>query len=203
MLYFQNKPEDFQTKFKYKIDYIYNTAQVMNLLLRLSNIESEEYTSKLFNNEELGSFETRHGDRETSLMQGGIWVIAKKEILDKLDETHKYWGSEFSHVATGILESGGSSIMTTNDTFESNVLPSLPISHEKKEKLLKRELKIESYEMSETDIYCYLQEDGLSRAVDAFMEFANTNGFDISGLDDDTLFELISKKHTKKLTSNN
>lgn len=177
----------------------YNKA--FELLLELSNKESNEYILKKFYANQLGSFETRHGDSESLMVDGEIWVIGRKDILNCIDNTKPYYGEEFVRIATKLVNDGNSLAMITNHYDEYNVMP---LYYEVKGNYCKF-----SVAGLISDLRCYTYEDELGSAVDNLSNYIDVYGGNIENIPLDTLVarikelgELRAKKYYVRQNNN-
>lgn len=184
LCYLTNRNKGLDTEFEYAEHYISDYKMAMRLLLRLANENGDNFTLKRFVATSFASFETQHGDREHEQVGGNVWVIGKKIILDKVDEKEHYFGSDFSKVANDILQKGHSLVIMTDHCYENNVKPWTYDSNE----IQRTNISVSGML---SDISCYLYDDNLRNAVNKFMVFIKQNGADITGIDENQLFDIM------------
>lgn len=166
-------------------EYISDYNKAFELLLALSNKESNEYILKKFYANQLGSFETRHGDRESLMVDGEIWVIGRKDILNCIDNTKPYYGAEFVRIATKLVNDGNSLAMITNHYYENNVMPQFYD--------VKGNFRKFSVAGLISDLRCYTFEDELESAVDNLSNYIDVYGGNIENIPLDTLVARIKE----------
>lgn len=161
----------------------------MRLLLRLANSNEEKYIVKPFYSSDFLSQETKHGDRDFEITEGTTLIIGEKGVLDSIDNSKSYWGSELGKITYQLVKNGYSLIIGTNNYFDINVKPGSGLS-------TFHNINVTEFDIRccGPDLSCYLFDDELKTATEKLMKFITENGADIKGLNEDKLFEVINKQ---------
>ena len=184
-----------QSIFKGKYDYEYpdtisDCNKVFDLLLKLSNESNNKYILKKFCASDFGSFEKKHGDREFGMLDGEIWVVGKKEVLDCIDSAKPYYGSEFGILSTELVNDGHSMVMLTNHYYENNVMPYSFAINSSFHKFSVKGLM--------NDLCCYTYDDELGEAVNKLKEYIDVYGGNVDNISINTLILRIEELHNMK-----
>lgn len=154
----------------------------MNILVKLSNIGRKNYVLRKFYTSDFCFHETKHGDKEHSTAEGTVWLIGLSRILNSIEDK-VYFGSELSMRLTDIVSDGCELVVCTDHYFATNVLP------------LRYSGKLEMFQIRTTgfssDIKCYTHDGALQDAVTMFHSYIAKNSGDISGLNQDKLYEIM------------
>lgn len=154
----------------------------MNLLVKLSNIGKNNYALRKFYVTDVGSQETRHGDREHFSTRGTVWVIGLPRILNSIEDK-EYNGCTLATLLTDIVGRGCELVVCTDHYYPNNVLP------------FGYSGKLEMFQIRTTgftsDIKCYTHDGALQDAVSMFHSYIAKNSGDISGLNQDKLFDIM------------
>ena len=176
-----------------KDPFVTDSELAMRVLLRLANGKEEKYIVKPFYSSDFLSQETKHGDKDFGITEGTTLIIGEKTILESIDNSKSYWGSELGRITYQLVKDGYSLIIGTNNYFDTNVKPGSGLS------------VFDSINVTEFDIKCcgpnlscYLFDDELKTAVEKFMKFIVEYSADIKGLDEEKLFEVINKQTKTK-----
>ncbi len=161
----------------------------MRLLLRLANSNEEKYIVKPFYSSDFLSQETKHGDRDFEITEGTTLIIGEKGVLDSIDNSKSYCGSELGKITYQLVKNGYSLIIGTNNYFDINVKPGSGLS-------TFHNINVTEFDIRccGPDLSCYLFDDELKTATEKLMKFITENGADIKGLNEDKLFEVINKQ---------
>lgn len=165
-----------------RFDVVSDIELAINLLVKLSNNETQYYIFKKFYVADFTSQETKHGDREHSTARGTVWIIGLKDVVESIEDK-EYFGSELASKLTNITSNGYELIVCTDHYYKNNVLPWH--YHATLEMFKIRTAGLTS------DINCYVHDSPLMDAVTTFRSWIKQNGGNIYGLDQDKLFELI------------
>ena len=164
-------------------EYISDYNKVFELLLALSNEEKSEYAFKKFSANQLGSYETRHGDRESLVIDGEILVIGRHDILNCIDNSKPYYGAEFGKLITKIVNEGNSIVITTNYRYTNNVMP-----HFYETKGNHHQFNVAGLI---SDLCCFTFEDRLGSAVKKLNDYIDIYGGNIENISIDTIISRI------------
>lgn len=183
------------SEFEYVERFISDYKLAMRLILRLANVDRNNFILKKFFYTNSFPFERRYDGREPELTCDNVWIIGAKKVLDNIDEEKMYLGSELASITNNILKQGHSLIVVTDSYYENNVKP---WSYDCN-KFQKINIGVSNLFSS---ISCYLCDDELKIAVNKFMTFIKENGADIKGIDEEQLFNVINlgKSNPKKLS---
>ena len=165
----------------------------MRLLLRLANSNKEKYIVKPFYSSDFLPQETKHGDRDLWVAEGTTLIIGEKSVLDGIDNSKSYWGSELGKITYQLVKNGHSLVIGTNNYFDTNVKPGSGLSVFHNIDVAEFDIKCCGPKLS-----CYLFDDELKTAAEKFMKFIAENGADIKGLNEDKLFEVINGQSKTK-----
>ena len=178
----QDRLKGLKSSLEHSDEFVNDTYLAMGLILRLANTLGEQYVLKTLYTSDFCSQETKHGDKEYSKADGTIWIIGSKNIVETIKDK-MYYGSELSTELTNIVANGDELIVCTNHYFVSNVVP------------FKYSAKLEIFQIRTSgltsDIKCYVRDGALQDAVTLFRSYITNNGGDISGLNQDKLYEII------------
>lgn len=137
--------------------------KTLNLLLDFSNINGQKYDLKEYHTSQSGSFETIHGDRNYVTFGGSVWIIAKKEVLDKINEWEKrieiIEPEGFKYGITKFIENGYSMAVMTDYVYDWSILPD--DYKVKNANIIKISINNEY-----SDLCCYTHNDELEKAID-------------------------------------
>lgn len=154
----------------------------MNVLLKLSNIGKSNYALRKFYVTDVGSQETKHGDREHFSTRGTVWTIGLPRILNSVEDK-EYTGSNLAMVLTDIVVRGCELVVCTDHYYPNNVLP------------FHYSGQLEMFQIRTTgftsDIKCYTHDGALQDAMTMFRSYITKNSGDISGLKEDKLYEIM------------
>ena len=177
----------FRDKEVYEYPYnISDYSKVLELLLVLANKENNEYTLKVFQSNNIRSFEINHGYRESEELEGDIWVIGKRDVLSNIDNTEPYYGAKFGNIMTKVVEDGNSIVMITNNSYANNVIPH-------------HNFNCSNYNQFNvsgliSDLYCYTFDDDLNNAVNQLSNYINTYGGDMDNISLDIILTRIEEQ---------
>ena len=172
-------------------NYISDYNKAMELLLKLANEKDNKYIMKRFYVEQIGSLETRQGNREKGMFKGEIRVIGEKDVLDMVDDSISYDGSSFGAITTSIVKKYHSLVAITNHYYETNVLPCWYDLRNTK----RRKFNVNGFF---SELYCYTYDDELGSAVDILDNYIEIYGGDMEELSIDTIFKRMKDKQLVK-----
>lgn len=165
-------------------EYISDYSKAINMLLMMANQNEGKYILKKFTANQIGSLETRHGDKESGMFEGEIWVIGEKVVLDEIDNTKPYYGAKFGLLATKLVENNHSLAVITNYYYETNVMP-YSINTKAKETVF-------NVNGSVSNLCCYTFDDELGMAVNKLSDYIETYGGDMDNIEVDDLVKRIN-----------
>ena len=154
----------------------------MNVLLKLANIDNNDYILKKFYATDVFSQEVAHCDKENFSPRGTVWVIGKAGIINSIEDK-EYDGCNLAMALTNIVGKGCELIVCTDHFYPNNVLP------------YGYSAQLEMFQFNTigpvSAIKCYTQISALRDAVTMFRSYISKNSGDISGLKEDRLYEFI------------
>ena len=200
LFYFKSNLRHINEKYEYTQDYLNDYEKAIRVILKLVNKEEQKYSQVLLHIEDEVTFETTHGDREKIPVDGKVLIIAKKDVVDKLDNELVYRAYEVGLITNKIVSQQTSLIVLTDYHYDTLVKPNI-FGHTP----ALGEEKINAYNIS-GDISCYFYDEDLLEAVNAFKNFIQKNGADIKDLDENKIVQNIISNNelirTKKKNSN-
>ena len=101
--------------------FIRDFEKIMYILFNAQS--SSDFALKKIYVEGIGSFEIKHGTKETKQINGIVYIIGDSVALSKLEDEKVYWESDIRGFTTKILESEKSLIIASNYYFNANLLP--------------------------------------------------------------------------------
>lgn len=147
--------------------------RILEILLKLSNKDEQNYSIKVYQTSELQSITTDIFDRTLVNENSHIWIIGLKEAIKEIDK----WGNidekgnpplgydplelqAFQYELTKLINKGYSLVIMTDHSDEYKILP-------KKWEIQKdiSEVCFKTHPML-SDIYCYTYDDELRKAVE-------------------------------------
>ena len=168
--------------------FIRDFEKIMYILFNAQS--SSDFALKKIYVEGIGSFEIKHGTKETEQICGIVYIIGDSNALAELEDEKIYWESDIRSFTTKILESKKSLIIASNYYFETNLLPSTNSSC----------LEING----NSTIYCYLKNDVMKKVVSRLLSYAEKNGNHINDIPENEILGNISVDQKKlKRKSNN
>lgn len=171
---------------KYCYHFVNDTPVALATIFRLANQNDYKYTTKLFKATNLKLSEYQEKNEK---MFGTIFVIAEKDILDLIDNDRIYYRDEFSIVVDELLKRGYSVVNVTINGHGIVVDPK-----NNSNKLTKLDIMVDD---STSNIDCYLYDDELSLAVEQFVNYINTHGGNIRGINEKMLLNEILEENKK------
>ncbi|HBA37692.1 MAG TPA: hypothetical protein DCY94_03130 [Firmicutes bacterium] len=167
--------------------FIHNTEKIMGALFDAQN--SPSLAIKKMYATGLGSFEVKHGTRETEAVGGTVYIIGNASILEEVDDEEVRYESDIRRLTKSLKESGSSLIVATNYCFDINLLPNNGFSSD---------IKIKG----RNTIYCYLGADEMNRVLDKFFAFAAANGNHVDDIPAQDIINNISCVTPKTMEKN-
>ncbi len=161
--------------------FIRDFEKIMYILFNAQN--SSDFALKKIYASGIGSFEIKHGTRETEQICGTVYIIGDSNALAELEDEKVYWESDIKSFTTKILESKKSLIIASNYYFETNLLPSTNDSC----------LEING----NSTIYCYLKNDIMRKIVSRLLSYAQENGNHINDIPEKEILSNISVNQKK------
>ena len=164
-----------------------DNVRALNLLLKLANKEESKYVLKKYITRNIGSYETIHGDRESGIFKGEIWLIAQNDCLEEIDK----WSKEelaitdgYQYGITKLINDGYSIIVITNYYDDWCVLP-----HSIKNANI---TKIKNICRKDNDIYCYTYDDELGEALNKLEDYIEQYDGKIHNISLNTIVDRIN-----------
>ena len=181
-------------EFDYKYpDYISDYYKALDLLIKLANNNGvKKYSLMQLMTKQTASQETRHGDKETKMFEGDIWVIGDNNILRNVDNNKCYCCSEFKNAAVNIINENNSLVIITNHYFESSILP--------RESEVKSDIRTIDVDGIFSGICCYTYNDELGLAVRQLKNYIDVYGGNINNISTETLVERINEMEKNNKT---
>ena len=173
-----------------------NANQILNLILKLANMNEEKYDLKEYNTSELGSYETVAGDRESVMLHGSVWIITLKEVLESIDIWYKnfFYSIEpenFRYGITSIIHQGNPVVMMTDYVYEWCVYP-------ENRDIKNANIETISTTKSVNDICCYTYDDELGRAVEKIKHYLEVYGPNLKEIPMDIIINRINELEENK-----
>ena len=171
---------DLENYYKYRNFYFSDYRMTMNLLLRLANVNEDNYTMKEVTTT---GYDNTTGS-EVNRFCSRILFITEKSLADKI-ENRTYYFDEFKRKATEAINKGYSMIIITSSWFENTVKPKFD------------EVKCDkAFDITNSNlmgnISCYVNNNDFEEAISKLTEYVKVNGPDFSDIDEDVLFDLMN-----------
>lgn len=179
--------DELETYYRYRDYYIRDYKVVMSLLLRLANAEEELYTMK-----EVSVTDFFDVSNTKEQLYGKVLFITDINLMGQFEHS-LYFNKEFVEKAKNYISKGHSMIMITKNIFENHVKP-----HKNE---IQCDTVFDIYNSGTTgNITCYLNGPSIQEAIKKFTDYVEINGPDFSGIDEDSLFELINNSNKNQKT---
>ena len=163
---------------KYYPKGIEDVDKLFKVFIKLANKEHNEYCIKSFRAINIETNSKSLDDSKYSY----IVVIAKRNILDKINNKKTYFRDEFSSELDKILETDSSCVLVTMNGDGIIVNPTNTDDLEKMDIITDGLV---------SNIDCYLKNDNLGKIVKLFISFYRENNIDVDNVDEDELYQMI------------
>ncbi len=168
---------------------ISDIPKIFKVIVRLANEKENKYKIKVFyaTNLDLTS-EKKYDLKKYSI----IWVISDKKEIDKIDSNKIYYRGEFSNEIDYLLMGNNSVVSAVRNGYGVIIEPTINKS------------QLEKFDIMTDGVFsnidCYLYNDELRKSVKLFKDFFENNDFDLSLIDEYTIFNMIKEfKKIKKM----
>ncbi len=178
---FKEKIEDLEEKSYHISRRIKDISKIFRLFLRLANKNENNYKIKVFYATNVHRENAKDANES---LYSCIWVLAKSNVLDKIDNEKIYYRNEFGKELDNILSCNTSCILATRNGMGIIVTPTYTSENIQKSNIITDGLS--------SDIDCYLYNDSLKKTVNLFNKFYDDEqNININDVDEEELFERI------------